>query len=74
MNKDKVFQPNSYSQSESVIQNKIDDEEILRMAQNIDQDEIYRDVFDLFGIDWELSIPLTLRKMEFVFLETEPID
>lgn len=44
------------------------------MAQNIDQNEIYRDVFNLFDINWELSIIITLRKMEFVFLETEPID
>jgi len=44
------------------------------MAENIDQEEIHRDVFELFNIGWELSIALTLRKMEFLFLESEPID
>ena len=52
----------------------IDEEEILRMAESIDQEEIYREVFELFGVGWELSIALTLRKMEFLFLESEPID
>jgi len=45
----------------------IEEETILELAQNIDQEQIYKDVFSLYEIAWDLDAVLTIKKMEYLF-------
>mgnify|MGYP000494606058 CR=1 FL=1 len=44
------------------------------MAKNIDQAQIYLDIFNLYEIAWDLDVVLTIKKMEYVFTQQEPLD
>ena len=52
-------------------ENPIDDETILKLAQEIDSDKIYQQVFALYGVSWKYDIQLSIKKMEHVFLQDE---
>ena len=52
----------------------IEEETILQLAKNIDQEQIYKDVFSLNEIAWDLDAILTIKKMEYLFTQREPID
>lgn len=45
----------------------IEEETILELAKNIDQEKIYKDVFSLYEIAWDLDAFLTIKKMEYLF-------
>lgn len=49
-------------------ENPINDETILKLAQEIDSNQIYQRVFELYEILWKHDIQLSLKKMEHVFL------
>jgi hypothetical protein len=44
------------------------------LAKNIDQEQIYKDVFSLNEIAWDLDAILTIKKMEYLFTQQEPLD
>jgi hypothetical protein len=44
------------------------------LAKNIDQEQIYKDVFSLYEIAWDLDAILTIKKMEYLFTQQEPLD
>ena len=52
----------------------IEEETILQLAKNINQEQIYKDVFSLNEIAWDLDAILTIKKMEYLFTQREPID
>ena len=49
-------------------ENPIDDENILKLAQEIDSNQIYTNVFSLLEISWKYDIQLSIKKMEHIFL------
>lgn len=48
----------------------IDEETVLEMTQELNHEQIYKEVFSLFGVRWNKEIDdimLTMRKMDFHF-------
>ena len=45
----------------------IDDEDILKLAQQIDTDIIYEKVMKLYNIKWKLQINVSMKKMDQIF-------
>lgn len=45
----------------------IDDEDILKLAQQIDTDSIYEKVMKLYNIKWKLQINVSMKKMDQIF-------